>query len=457
MSWRWKDARWLFVYYFLLGYPTLAAEQEPAKKLLPSTTDPSSASPAGGAPQTNLFPPSSTEESLLSGQLPEAKPVPAMQVLPLPYEQASFQYLGRELTRYHFGPSLRRPFLYPVAGPEGRSLTRMGHPRDPFGHSHHNSVWISHADVGGVNFWTDRQNTFAGQFDRFGRIVCQRIEQYEDGDRSAWLVAAHAWQTEAGKTLLLERRRIEVQLIDPQNWWILIDMEMHTPAQEPVTIGQSPFGMIGVRMAKTIGVSDGGGRLLNSEGQLGEPAIFRKPARWVDYSGPILPIPHSAGSVAAQGPNFSSQATPSAPPGQPIGSFSEPGCICPPPAGLPGDRPKLPSGSAAQPSPTTSPGTPSSAASQNHTIDIAQYCAGITLMDHPANPTHPTPFHVRADGWMGVSLTLAGPITIQPAKPLRLRYGLWIHSGLPSRNHIDAQWQTFAKMPMPTFPPRKTP
>ncbi len=45
--------------------------------------------------------------------LPDAKPVPAVQVLPLPYQQASFEYQGRELTRYHFGPGLERPFRVP--------------------------------------------------------------------------------------------------------------------------------------------------------------------------------------------------------------------------------------------------------------------------------------------------------------------------------------------------------
>jgi hypothetical protein len=45
-------------------------------------------------------------------ELPAVKPVPAVQVLPLPYDQASFTWLGRELTRYHFGPSLQRPFWY---------------------------------------------------------------------------------------------------------------------------------------------------------------------------------------------------------------------------------------------------------------------------------------------------------------------------------------------------------
>ena len=51
--------------------------------------------------------------------LPDAKPVPDVQVLPLPYDQASFDHLGRELTRYHFGAELRRPFWYPIMSPAG--------------------------------------------------------------------------------------------------------------------------------------------------------------------------------------------------------------------------------------------------------------------------------------------------------------------------------------------------
>src|SRR5687767_10389437 len=75
--------------------------------------------------------------------LPDAKPVPRMQATPLPHHQVAFERDGVELTRYHFGPDLHRTFLYPIMGPAGRPLTRMGHPRDPVGHSHHNSVWIS--------------------------------------------------------------------------------------------------------------------------------------------------------------------------------------------------------------------------------------------------------------------------------------------------------------------------
>ena len=54
-------------------------------------------------------------------ELPNARAVPDVQVLPLPYHQASFQHRGNELTRFHFGPALQRPFLYPVIGSAGRT------------------------------------------------------------------------------------------------------------------------------------------------------------------------------------------------------------------------------------------------------------------------------------------------------------------------------------------------
>jgi hypothetical protein len=101
----------------------------------------------------------------------QTKAVPRMQVIPMPYHQASFRRDGVEITRYHFGQELHRPFLFPVIGPSGQSLTRMGHPRDPESHSHHNSVWISHNDVAGTNFWSD-----AGD----GKIRHKRIIKYED-------------------------------------------------------------------------------------------------------------------------------------------------------------------------------------------------------------------------------------------------------------------------------------
>jgi hypothetical protein len=90
-----------------------------------------------------------------------------------------------------------------------------------------------------------------------------------------------------GKALLNERRSTEVRLLDGGEYVLVIDLRLEPAGRDPVTLGKTPFGLLGVRMAKTIGVTDGGGTIRNSEGGVDEAGCFRKPARWMDYSGPI--------------------------------------------------------------------------------------------------------------------------------------------------------------------------
>ena len=282
------------------------------------------------------------------------KNVPEMQVIPMPYDQVSFQRDGVEITRYHFGSGLHRPFLFPIIGPSGQSLTRMGHPHDPESHSHHNSVWISHNDVNGATFWSDRGD---------GKVRHKRIIKFEDSDECAYLIAENEWIDKNGTVLLLETRWITTFPLPNAEWLLIIDMEFKA-VNKTVTLGKTPFGMIGVRVAKTIGVHDGGGTIRNSEGGVNEEEVFWKQAKWVDYSGAIT-------------------------------------------------KDKL---------------------------------EGITLFDHPGNPNFPTYFHVRNDGWMGASLTFAGPREIRPDKSLNLRYGLYVHSNMKSLKEIQAKWQYFSEI-----------
>ena len=90
----------------------------------------------------------------------------------------------------------------------------------------------------------------------------------------------------AGKVLLLETRRITTLPLANAEWLLIVDMEFK-PKGRTVTLGKTPFGMIGVRMAKTIGVHDGGGTIRNSEGAVNEKEVFWKRAKWVDYCGAI--------------------------------------------------------------------------------------------------------------------------------------------------------------------------
>ena len=300
----------------------------------------------------------------IAQELPEGfrpNPIPSMQALPLPHDQVSIQQEGQERIRFHFGSDLRRPFVYPVNGPSGRSLTRMGHPHDPVTHSHHNSVWISHHQVNGVDFWGDHGT---GK----GTIQHQRVELLEDADSHAAVVSSSLWKDTDGKTLLKESRRISVEPREAGQYMMIIDVQL-VAAQSEVVLGKTPFGLIGVRMAKSIGVHDGGGRIMNADGLIDEKEVFWKPARWVDYSGQIA----------------------------------------------------------------------------NGVVE------GITLMDHPDNPNHPTVFHVRNDGWMGACLTFDGDRALKQGEGLRLRYGLYIHSELLSPPAIDVEWNRFGETEMFEF------
>jgi hypothetical protein len=152
----------------------------------------------------------------------------------------------------------------------------MGHPRDPESHSHHNSVWFSHQFVGGVNFWEDRG----------GKIEHMRVLKLEDGESLAYVETENAWLNKEGHPVIVDRRRIGARVLGNREWLLLLDIELR-PKDADVELGQTAFGPIGVRMAKTIGVNDGGGKIRNSEGGVNEEGCFRKPARWMDYSGPI--------------------------------------------------------------------------------------------------------------------------------------------------------------------------
>ncbi len=293
-------------------------------------------------------------------ELPSARPVPPAEALPLPHRELSLRWRDREVVHYVAGADGERPYWHPLQHASGRSLVRLGHPHDPRGHSHHNGVWISHVDVNGINFWEDKVDA------QHGRIVQRSVDAVWDGARQCGAAVTNVWQTcevpgAPAKPLLEEKRTFYWQGAaggDPAAaWWLVVEVEL-TPVDGDVTFGDTAFGLIGVRMAKSIGVRDGGGRILNSEGQVNEPAAFRKPARWVDYSGPV--------------------------------TDDERGGIC------------------------------------------------LMLLPEKEGTAAPdaTAFHVRDDGWMGACLSFGRPVTATRSQPLRRRWALFGHSGVPTREEL---------------------
>jgi hypothetical protein len=202
---------------------------------------------------------------------------PRCQVLPLPDHQVSFQVDGAERLRWHFGPSYPRPFFYPLLGPSDSPLTRMGHPGAP-DHDHHRSVWFAHAQVLGIDFWGDRTPA---------RVRQKNWLQYQDGDDEAAMAVLLGWYDGHDPKELLEQELVAGLRPLPDGETLLELQAMFRPAAESLEFGKTNFGFLAVRVAKNLSAHFGGGIITNSDGAVGEPAVFGKPARWVDYSGPV--------------------------------------------------------------------------------------------------------------------------------------------------------------------------
>jgi hypothetical protein len=282
-------------------------------------------------------------------------PIPRCEVLPLPDHQASFRVGGAERLRWHFGPSYPRPFFYPLVGPTGSPLTRMGHPGAP-DHDHHRSVWFAHNKVLGVDFWGDHGTA---------RIRQKGWLCYQDGDDEATMAVLLGWTDGHDPRDLLEQELVAGLRPGPAGETFVELQSTFRPTAESLEFGKTNFGVLAVRVAKNLSSHFGGGTITNSDGATGEPSVFGKPARWVDYSGPV-----PAGGVE-----------------------------------------------------------------------------GVTYFDHPSNPGHPTPWHVREDGWMGASVCLNGPVTTTRQRPLVLRYLLHAHRGPAAADRAAAVFKEFADQP----------
>lgn len=215
--------------------------------------------------------------------------VPRCQVVPLPDDQISMTVEGRELTRWHFGARYPRPFFYPVIGPGGSTLTRMGHPGDP-SHDHHRSVWFAHEKVSGVDFWSDRTTSQIRQLEWLA---------FAGGEDEAVMVVRLGWfDGHDPQELMVQELVAAVRPSEEPGAWQIELQSSFTPRAETLELGQTNFGMIAVRVAESVSAYFGGGTITGADGSVGEPALFGQPNRWMDYSGPVR---RADGSIGIEG------------------------------------------------------------------------------------------------------------------------------------------------------------
>jgi hypothetical protein len=174
-------------------------------------------------------------------------------------------------TSYRAHPTQKYPYFYPVIGPtSGLSLTSETALPWP----HHRSIYFSCDRVNGGNYW--QEGLDRGQIVSTGpRVTTSTPTSVTIADHCEWAVPSQPVQ-------MTDQRKFTLSIVSPQ--LRLIDAEIEWIAVKDVAIQKTNHALYSVRSA--IDLSPwGGGNLVSSEGGIGEPQTFGKPARWCAFFG----------------------------------------------------------------------------------------------------------------------------------------------------------------------------
>lgn len=193
---------------------------------------------------------------------------------------------GEEVvTALHYN-TFAKPILWPVRGPGGTSLTRdwpmkpdtAGDDKD---HPHHKSLWFTHGDVNGVDFWAESDKT--------GKVVTTKIKRAEaEADGRAVIEFDNEWRAPDGRVVCTDTTRVVCRQLGDAR---LIDYSITVAATNgQVTFGDTKEGTMAVRTRPELNVDRknplAAGTARNKEGLTGK-AIWGVKSAWVDYQGRV--------------------------------------------------------------------------------------------------------------------------------------------------------------------------
>ena len=195
---------------------------------------------------------------------------------------------GEKFTEYHM-KGFAKPILYPIIGPGGVPMTR-NHPMvkgvkgEANDHPHHTSLWYTHGNVNGHDFWAVGKGK--------GKIVQVGQAETAPGKTRGTIKTRNKWVAADGAIQCTDEQTISFQAVAGGR---AIDYQITIIASNgDVTFGDTKEGTMGIRTNPVLrvsndprrGVTGAKGKCVNSEGIEGG-AIWGKRAKWVDYWAPI--------------------------------------------------------------------------------------------------------------------------------------------------------------------------
>lgn len=178
-------------------------------------------------------------------------------------------------------------YYYPLIGPGSLKMTRdypmvkdsAGEEHD---HPHHRSVWYSHGDVNGVDFWSETAKA--------GKIVHDQFLELKSGQEAGLIRSTSKWIAPDGNVVCTDERLLRV-FNRPSNERVF-DFEITLKAgDKPVTLGDTKEGSFGIRVAETMRLTHGKnkpgkGHIVLSSGEK-DGKTWGKRGEWCDYYGPV--------------------------------------------------------------------------------------------------------------------------------------------------------------------------
>ena len=199
-------------------------------------------------------------------------------------EKLRVEINGELFTEYNF-EDVPRPYFYPVIGPTGEPIIRhwpmkegLDEGDDRRDHVHQRSLWYTHGEVNGQDFW--------GESEKSGKIVHDRFLKVSSGRKVGIIQSRNKWVAANGEVVCTDTRthkfynRARGQIMD-------FEITIHA-SEGKVVMGDTKEGSMAIRLAPTMRLKGkvGKGHILNSEGHR-DGETWGKRAAWCDYYGPV--------------------------------------------------------------------------------------------------------------------------------------------------------------------------
>ena len=193
---------------------------------------------------------------------------------------------GELFSEYHF-KNVSRPFLYPVIGPDGLSLTRDWPMKETdyeeHDHKHHRSLWFEHGEINGVDFWSEDPKA--------GKTVHEEFSEIKSGRDFGLIQSRNKYVAPDGKVICTDDRTIRIYN-RPYHRLFDFDVTVHA-SNGDVVFGDTKEGMMAMRLNETMRLGPNKfnngkptGHIVNSEG-VRDQETWGKRAAWCDYYGPV--------------------------------------------------------------------------------------------------------------------------------------------------------------------------